>query len=283
MVQFYPVCLLALFLVSCAQVPSPHERSLHADSLAALKGWKASRIPAGHFEFVVYTAAHVSSAKQLTIYIEGDGFAWINRNTPSTDPTPRDPMALRLALAHPKGVAVYLARPCQYIDAERAGCNSTYWTEKRFAPEIIDATNRTIDMLKLRFNTTQLELVGYSGGGNIAVLVAAHRDDIVRLITVAGNIDHRAWTTYHHLSPLSGSLNAADLADRIANLPQIHYIGGKDHVIPSLLAQRWPRTIIGPNSDNLHIIKNADHSCCWVDQWPILYYGKQNLTINNDY
>jgi hypothetical protein len=44
----------------------------------------------------------------------------------------------------------------------------------------------------------------------VASLVAARRHDVVRLVTVAGNLDHLAWTTLHGVSPLTGSLNPAD-------------------------------------------------------------------------
>lgn len=37
----------------------------------------------------------------LFVYIEGDGLAYLDARTPSTDPTPADPLALRLAAADP--------------------------------------------------------------------------------------------------------------------------------------------------------------------------------------
>jgi len=39
--------------------------------------------------------------------------AWLAVPRPSQDPTPVDPLALRLALVQPTGNAAYLARPCQ--------------------------------------------------------------------------------------------------------------------------------------------------------------------------
>ena len=36
--------------------------------------------------------------KPLTIYIEGDGQAWLTRTQPSLNPTPRNPLALKLAV-----------------------------------------------------------------------------------------------------------------------------------------------------------------------------------------
>lgn len=45
----------------------------------------------------------------LRIYIEGDGFAWINPYTPSADPTPSETTALNLAQKDPFANVIYLA------------------------------------------------------------------------------------------------------------------------------------------------------------------------------
>lgn len=262
---------LAFLLAACASIPTPQERQGHADTLAAANGWQSSRIPVGRFDLVSYVPRKHSSSETLTIYIEGDGFAWVTGSTPSADPTPREPLALKLALAQSTGNAVYLARPCQYVDAERTNCVQRYWMEQRFAPEVIDATDKAVDSLKARFDAQKLVLVGYSGGGAVAALVAAQRSDVSRLVTVAGNLDHRAWTKHHRVEPLAGSLNAADIAERLKALPQTHYVGEKDRVIPPALAIAWPRLMRGADNGNLRIIPGFDHACCWVDQWPSFF------------
>ena len=263
--------LSALLLAGCSTLPSPRERQAHATGLAASKGWLPSHIPAGDFDLVAYAPPILAPGEPLTVYIEGDGFAWVSGNQASSDPTPRDPLALRLALAQPTGHAVYLARPCQYVDAARTGCPQRYWTEARFAPEVIAATDLAIGQLKQRFNATQLVLVGYSGGGAVATLVAARRTDVARLITVAGNLDHRAWTAHHRVLPLKASLNAADSAPLLADLPQVHWLGGKDRVVPPALALKWPSAFTGRNAGNLRIVEDADHACCWAERWPELF------------
>ena len=55
------------------------------------------------------------AGEDVTIYIEGDGFAWVSRRQPSTNPTPVNPLALRLAATDPSPAVAYLARPCQYV------------------------------------------------------------------------------------------------------------------------------------------------------------------------
>lgn len=264
------ILLSLVLLAACSALPSFEARRDAADALAAQRHWRAERIAAGRFDLVAWLPQRIEPADALTVYIEGDGFAWINSATPSADPTPRTPLALQLALAQPAGNAAYLGRPCQYVDAERTHCPERYWTGARFAPEVIEATSRAIDALKARFGARRLTLAGYSGGAAVAALVAARRNDVARFITVAGNLDHRAWTTHHRVAPLTGSLNAADAADRLAQLPQAHFIGGRDKVIPPALAQRWPKQFVGIGAANLHIITDADHACCWVQRWPAL-------------
>jgi hypothetical protein len=39
--------------------------------------------------------------REAHLYIEGDGYAWKNRHEPSNDPTPMNPVAMRLAAADP--------------------------------------------------------------------------------------------------------------------------------------------------------------------------------------
>jgi len=268
------IIVLLMSLVGCTTLPTAQHRLQHAESLAASRAWTATRLKAGRFDMLAFIPDVSSPLNgRLTVYIEGDGLAWLSGSTPSDDPTPRNPVALRLALAQPDGSAAYLARPCQYVDAKPSECPQRYWTTARFSPDVIDSTNQAIDELKRRFGASRIELVGYSGGGAVAMLAAARRSDVARIITVAGNLDHRAWTIHHRLDPLSDSLNPADVAERVAALPQIHYVGGKDNVITRDLALQWARGISGPQGANLHFITGFDHACCWVEKWPELYPG----------
>lgn len=71
-------CMLAILLAGCTMIPSPQERHAQADSLAAAKGWLAESLPAGVFRLVAHAPHRIDPADLLTVYIEGDGFAWIN-------------------------------------------------------------------------------------------------------------------------------------------------------------------------------------------------------------
>lgn len=265
------LCLLGAFLITaCTALPGPRERRDFADALAAKRGWVADHIATDTFDFVAYAPQRFIPDETLTVYLEGDGFAWVTSTQPSLDPTPRDPLGLRLALAHARGNAAYLARPCQFTDAHRRGCDQRYWTARRFAPEVIRESSKAIDELLQRFGATKLALVGYSGGGAVAALLAARRTDVVRLVTVAGNLDHRAWARHHGIHELHGSLNPADEAAQLGSLSQTHYVGGRDPVIPPALARDWPAGLVGAAGANLRVMPDFDHHCCWAERWEAL-------------
>lgn len=264
------IWLVLLALAGCADL-SPQPRWLNAERLAAASGWKKVRLPADNFVLAGYMPESIKDSDTLTIYIEGDGMAWISESAPSDDPTPRKPVGLELALRHPRGAAVYLARPCQFVEgADAHGCTEVYWTNRRFAPEVVAATSQAIDELKQRFHARQLALVGYSGGGAVAALVAVRRKDVSLLVTVAGNLDHRAWTRQHHVSPLAGSLNPADEWEALLPVPQIHFAGGRDHIVGTEIAESYLAHFPAGRHPEMRVIADFDHACCWAERWPAL-------------
>lgn len=262
---------LSLLLSSCATPPTLQERRNTADSLARQRDWVRLTLDAGPFQLAAFVLAKPLPSTHLTIYVEGDGLAWLSSTQASSDPTPRDPMGLRLALAQPVGAAVYLARPCQYVGPDSRGCARRYWTDARFAPEVIDATDRAVTQLKNQFGAQHVTLVGYSGGGAVAALVAARRSDTDMLVTVAGNLDHRAWTALQRISPLSASLNAADYVGALGSLPQLHFAGARDDNIPPVLAENFAKRFGTSLPPVVRIEPDFDHTCCWAQAWPRLY------------
>ncbi len=260
----------AVLCSACNSLPAPDERKHFADELAVTRSWQGERISAGPFQLMMYGAAVAVPSDQLTVYIEGDGLAWITASQPSRDPTPVDPIGLRLALAQPDGVAVYLARPCQYIEAGTP-CNIGFWTDARFAADVIASTDRAITVLKERHRAGRLTLVGYSGGAAVAALVAARRDDVERIITVAGNLDPVAWAKTHGYAPLTKSLNPAADIERLHGLKQLHFVGANDDNITPAMATAFA-ALFPPNQRPRILIKeNFDHRCCWAEQWPTLW------------
>lgn len=266
------VCLLGL-LPGCTHI-SPATRTHNAEALASTAGWEKRYIKTKGFTFVAFVPGQSRSMQTLRVYIEGDGLAWQRRTLPSKDPTPLNPLALMLAIKD-KQAAVYLARPCQYVQGDnRKGCEQRYWTHARFSEEVVDATEQAITALMQQRNAQRLVLIGYSGGASVAALVAARRSDVVKLITVAGNLDHVAWTTLHNISPLTESLNPADSWSHLQTVEQLHLVGAKDKIIPPSVVSSYLQSFPATTKHEMRIFDEFDHHCCWVEQWPSLLHDQ---------
>ena len=274
--RLLPVLLVAL-LSACASAPAPEARRQQAVELARLQHWQGLTLDTQSFPLQAFVPSTFADERRLVIYLEGDGFAWRTASQPSDDPTPINPLALHLALAQPSGNAAYLARPCQYLGAQRAPCSQRYWTDARFADKVVASVDLAISTLKARANAREVVLVGYSGGAAIALLVAARRDDIRRVVTVAGNLDHRAWTDYHHVQPLRGSLNPADDSTRLAHLEQIHLVGSDDRVLPPPLAQRFVREHPANPPAQVWVMPGYTHQSGWAEHWPSLWQRLEQI------
>ena len=245
------------------------DRAATADHIGRAAGLSLRLIDAGAFRLLSYQ--RIGPGQDLVVYIEGDGLAWINRAQLSEDPTPTDPVALRLAAEDNAATVLYLARPCQFATlTETRGCDAKYWSAARYGSDVVDAINRAISEVAAGAGKSRLELVGYSGGGVIATLLAARRDDVVRVISVAANLDVAFWTDYHKASPLFQSLNPADFADRLARTPQVIFVGGRDDIVPAAVVEHYAQEF--PPAASIKIVSLADdaHDCCWAEKWPEL-------------
>ncbi|WP_312981614.1 alpha/beta hydrolase [Atlantibacter sp.] len=206
----------------------------------------------------------------VQVYIEGDGFAWVSRSRPSDDPTPRQPTGLMLAAADTSANVLYLARPCQFIGPPLpANCRATWWTDNRFSPQVVQAMNEALSQALRPWPDVRIELVGYSGGGAIAALIAARRDDVISLRTVAGNLDVAYVNAAHNVSAMPDALSALDVARQLANLPQIHFTGSDDTTVPPEAARRFQQAA-GGRCVHIEDVKGMAHGSDWAAVWPSL-------------
>jgi hypothetical protein len=254
-----------VLLQGCSSL-SPSIRYEYADRLATEKNWQKLTIDTTLFPIQSYVSP-IQSGELLILYIEGDGLAWISKTKVSSNPTPLNPMALKLALKD-KGNVAYLARPCQYLQNEL--CLKKYWTSDRFSPDVVSSMNQAVTYIKDSVGATELVLVGYSGGGAIAALISARRDDVVKLITVAGNLDHLFWTKLQGISALTGSLNPADYWRDLFMIPQLHLVGEEDKAVPLAVARSYQAVFPDSHKPIIKIIPAYSHQCCWQDNWPEL-------------
>ena len=221
-----------------------------------------------------------SKQKRLVIYIEGDGLAWRRKHILSEDPTPRDPLALRLAAHDPGPAVLYIARPCQYqTGGPGTGCDPRYWSSHRYSEEVVAAVNFAIDWGVRQTGAITISLIGYSGGGTVAVLVAARRHDVTGLATIAANLDHRLWTEMHNVSPLADSLNAANFTNAVDNIPQVHFTGAEDKIVPPAIAESYRTKFTDATMVEIRIVPDFDHRCCWEDAWPDILCASATLDV----
>lgn len=275
----WPVLLAVLVTSACSGndlIPARNK----AARFAAEAGWRYSLTDGG--AFVVATALSPRPAQQtLTVYLEGDGLAFLGSRRISPDPTPSTPIALQMALNHADGAAAYVARPCQYTLAAGQGknCHPRYWTSHRYAPEVIDSIAQVVNGLKHSANASRLVLVGYSGGGTVAALLASQRDDVAGLVTIAANLDVKYWVSRERLAPLDGSLDPADFVRTLRAIPQIHLTGSDDDVVPAdVIASYLGKLGNGTAARSLRI-QGFSHVCCWVEKWPELQHMTDLSTI----
>ncbi len=259
---FFAVCLLAL--AGCASVLPTGSAEARAQADAR---WQRHALAGAGLPLAYWQPGTLSGGQTLVVYLEGDGRAYASRDIVSADPTPHQPLALQLALADDRPNVAYLARPCQYGGAAAPPCAPRYWTNHRFSPEVVARLSLALDAMKAETGATTLELIGYSGGGALAVLLAARRADVAAVQTVAGNLDHAAWSAWHGVTPLAGSLDAADALPKIARLPQVHWVGRDDQVVPAALI----RALLARQGLAAHLREvDAGHADGWRERWPAL-------------
>ncbi|HVS75519.1 MAG TPA: hypothetical protein VHE11_01205 [Steroidobacteraceae bacterium] len=250
-------CLVALALAACA---TP---ARHAESLAVRGGLTPLVLQGGPFELRAFAASR-SPRDLLIVFIDGDGSPWIDGGRRiAADPTPRMPLALDLALETP-GSVLYLGRPCYFALQRRPACSPALWTSRRYSPEVVASLVAAVSRYAAARRFRGVLLVGYSGGGTLAALMARRLPDAVGLVTIAGNLDPRAWTRWHGYLPLTGSLDPA-LEPPPSGLPQWHLLGTSDSNVPYRVVERYFARV---PSARIRRYPGFGHVCCWVRIWP---------------
>lgn len=278
------LCLLVLPLTGCTVVPEVAQRMASAEQKAAsarlmplpVSGAMSGALGQAKDSSSINSQQPIKAFARLsqhgadiTVYIEGDGYAWVDASTPSQNPTPVNPVALVLAAADPATNVVYLGRPGQYTLAEDV--DRRYWTSARFSTEVVDAYVSLIKELTLANAAPTIHLVGFSGGAAIAALVASRIKQegdkpALTLRTVAGNLDTKAWTQGRRLSPMPGSLNPADAAAILQDIPQSHFTGSRDLQVPTYVLDAFLAQMSSQHCVRV-ISVNAGHAGPWLETW----------------
>jgi dienelactone hydrolase len=267
--RFLSVIIIIMFLLAQPAYPISYltDGIRQADSIARDAGFKKQRINTSDFILTSYTKLD-NQSNILRIYIEGDGFAFSPRRRLSSNPTPKDPIGLKLATKDPNTNIAYLGRPCQYISKrEEKNHKEKYWSDARFAEEVINSMDEAVDALKNQAHAKEIVLIGFSGGAAVEVLIAARRDDVSGIITVAGNLDHAAINDYHNVAQMEGSLNPIHYAQNIAHIHQRHFAGEKDKIVPVYIIKGFAYESGDTDYNTVIVVGGCGHNDGWVDIW----------------
>jgi len=161
--------------------------------------------------------------------------------------------------------SVLLGRPCYHGLGGEGRCSPADWTDRRYSKEVVASMVAAVEALAKRHHATSVTLIGYSGGGTLAMLIAGQVKQVHTVVTLAANLDVAAWARYHHYSALRGSLDPARLPPLRASVTQIHLLGGKDKNVPPAIAEP---VISRQSNAKRRLIPGADHACCWTKIWP---------------
>ncbi len=248
---------LALPFGGCA---SPAQR---IEAEAARYGFKRDVVPGTEFPHVVFFNEVVGAGIPVHVYLEGDGSPWIAGAYPSADPTSRHPIMLRL-MAQDPAPSLYLGRPCYLGLARRSPCDPSLWTRARYSKRVVDSLESALRRLLPHYKTSGLVIIGHSGGGTLALLLAERFDATRAVLTLAGNLDTEAWVDYHSYRPLPDSLNPAKRSGLPTGIVEQHYVGLRDREVPLNIAERYKAA--HPLAEII-LVPEFDHVCCWHQVW----------------
>ena len=248
----------ALLLASCT---TPGQRFQGA---AAALGLQATVTTPNALPLMVFRRDGSGPVQDLHVYLDGDGTPLDARGRPSRDPTTRKRLVLAL-LAADTTPSVLLGRPCYYLVA--AACDPRLWTSARYGHEVLDALHAALVVLLAEYPRAHVTLIGYSGGGTLAMLLAPRLPRVTRVLTVAANLDVTAWARHHGHAPLTASLDPATAPALPATIAQFHWFGAEDDNVPAALMRA---SLARQPQGHVEVLAGHDHECCWAEIWPQL-------------
>jgi Lipase (class 3) len=178
--------------------------------------------------------------------------------------------------------SIYVGRPCYLALADSSRtCDAYWWTFGRYSDDVVASLAQAVVIqMRARYPSDhpsypspdkKLTLIGHSGGGALAVLMAPHLAQTHAVVTLAGNLDTDAWSGYHHYLPLTGSLNPAAQPPLSTAIAQWHFAAAKDDTIPLPVIRQFCARQVQHAPDRkltCDTVAGTTHLAGWQDWWP---------------
>jgi len=171
---------------------------------------------------------------------------------------------------------VLLARPCYHAHPEQGGrgdpgspgvgsCDPWLWTSGRYSGEVVARLARAVQRLVAEGGHPGAVLIGHSGGGTLAMLLAERLPAVRAVVTLAGNLDVAAWVAAHGYAPLPDSLDPSRRPPLGPEVLQLHLLGEEDREIPpgltAAVIARQPGAV-------RRVLPDVSHARGWQAVWP---------------
>ncbi|MFH7565371.1 alpha/beta fold hydrolase [Oceanimonas smirnovii] len=230
----YTVFFICFFMVACSQSKLSLESRLSGATevrhlLLAGEGFSLS------------SAEHIESGEHALVFIEGDGRPWVSGGRQiSDDPTPyKTPVLyqfLRAEMTGFQGSRLYLGRPCYFGAGPEELCHPALWSFSRYSEKVVNAMSEGLkSWLSQNTHIRYVTLIGHSGGGVLAMLIAEKVSSVRQVVTYAAPFDIDLWSQHHGHTPLFDSLNPAELNVWRDNVRRTLVFGEDDDEVPAEL------------------------------------------------
>lgn len=271
------VVLLCALIAGCTatSVPAGFRVSDATIVLAGREALPVESLAVNGFELLLVgnTPQQEQAAQPLHIYLAGDGSPWRNSRIQS-DPSPRQALALSLMLQDPSP-SLLLGRPCYHGRAVTSpACQPALWTFGRYGETVLAtlaAALRDLSAQQIaRGASGRLRLIGFSGGGVLAMLLAQRLAIVEQVVTLGAPLDVARWSAHHGYTPLLSSLDPAVLADSQTAIPQLHLQAELDTEVPPGTTDGYFQRL-QPDAAKVverRLLPGATHRCCWLKVWP---------------
>ena len=197
----------------------------------------------------------IKPGQKLRVYIDGDATTKGFFKKKATLPYP---VAAELAQKDKYPYILYLNRPCYFVDEAR--CKPEVWENGRFTPEVVEEMRQALLRIQAKYRIPEFEFVGYDGGAAIALLLSTRiKNTPVKVYTVGGILNTTQYALLIDEELHSESLNPATEGFSLSNIPQVHFVGGKDKQVPLVLTRDYVNRVPNPVLMQVKSYPSADH------------------------